>query len=469
MSAPRRGPEILLVDDDAEYRWIARARLESAGFRCHEASDGDAALAALGSKPGISLVLLDYTMYGREPGELIARIRSQRPDVQIIGHSNMNRATDFRSRGVEAFLPKPLVVNELRRLSSGEQGSDTVHNGGSMIRSNLRTLIALAAMAGILTTAKVRAEAIFWVQGTGANSRVVRSDLNGANVSTLITSPTVADPTTIAIHAASQTLYWAHGTSNASRIMRAGLDGSGPSTVLAWPLKSDTKGIDVDSSGGMIYWAEGAGTDSRIHRAGLTGIGFESLLAWPQVSDPKAIAVDPVGGKFYWVQGSGNNSRILRANLDGTNPVTLVVWPQVSEPTGIAVDVVSGKLYSCQNTGNNSRILGANLDGSAVTTVLSWPQVVDPKSIALDLVNFKMYWAEGASTSTRVVRANLDGSSVVAIVNWPQASDIFGLDVEAAPSAPVPTVSEWGLAVLALALLTGATVVMRARCGLMKR
>ncbi|MEK7757184.1 MAG: hypothetical protein AAB385_08225, partial [Planctomycetota bacterium] len=145
----------------------------------------------------------------------------------------------------------------------------------------------------------------------------------------------------------------------------------------------------------------------------------------------------------------------------GTDVATLVVWPQVSDPMGIAVNPAGGKLYWCQSAGNDSRILNANLDGSSPTTVLSWPQVLDPKSISLDLLHLKMYWAAGASTSTRLVRAGLDGSGVETIVTWPQASDVFGLDV--VYTAPIPTVSEWGMAVMILLVLVAGTLLLLRR------
>jgi DNA-binding beta-propeller fold protein YncE len=140
-----------------------------------------------------------------------------------------------------------------------------------------------------------------------------------------------------------------------------------------------------------------------------------------------------------------------------------LVWPQVSDPTGIAVDPSGGKLYWCQNTGNDSRILSSNLDGSSPAPIVSWPQVLDPKAISVDVTNARIYWAQGASTTTKLVRANLDGSAAATIVGWPQASDVVGLDAVVGPAAPIPTVSQWGLLVMVVVLLTAATVVLRVR------
>lgn len=109
-------PEILVVDDDANYRWIACVRLESAGFRCHEASTHDEALAILVAEPSIKVVLLDHTMHGQGPAGPIALIRKERPDVRIIGHSSAERGEEFHAWGVEVFLLKPLRVEELRRI-----------------------------------------------------------------------------------------------------------------------------------------------------------------------------------------------------------------------------------------------------------------------------------------------------------------------------------------------------------------
>lgn len=118
-TSARDHAEVLVVDDDKNYRRIAVLRLTMAGCRCHEASDCDEALAVLASELGIKVVLLDYNMYGRGPGELISRIREKRPEVNIIGHSSADRAKEFRALGVAIFLRKPLVVDGLRRLIQG--------------------------------------------------------------------------------------------------------------------------------------------------------------------------------------------------------------------------------------------------------------------------------------------------------------------------------------------------------------
>jgi DNA-binding NtrC family response regulator len=121
-TAPFDQAEVLVVDDDKNYRRIAVLRLTAAGCRCYEASSGDEALAALHLRPGISVVLLDYTMYGRGPGELISRIREKRPEVSIIGHSSADRAKAFRELRVETFLRKPLVEEEFQRIIQGSSG-----------------------------------------------------------------------------------------------------------------------------------------------------------------------------------------------------------------------------------------------------------------------------------------------------------------------------------------------------------
>jgi CheY-like chemotaxis protein len=79
---------ILIVDDDADMRYLARAVLEGSGIEvAGEAADGAEALAkldALDPPPIPTVVLLDNQMPGLSGLEVAARILRDRPEQLIV-------------------------------------------------------------------------------------------------------------------------------------------------------------------------------------------------------------------------------------------------------------------------------------------------------------------------------------------------------------------------------------------------
>jgi PAS domain S-box-containing protein len=83
---PERGQEtILLVEDEANLRRLARQYLETQGYKILEAEDGAAALQiAAGYKSKIDLLLTDVIMPGMNGRELASSVASSRPEVRVL-------------------------------------------------------------------------------------------------------------------------------------------------------------------------------------------------------------------------------------------------------------------------------------------------------------------------------------------------------------------------------------------------
>ena len=83
---PQRGQEtILLVEDEANLRRLARQYLETQGYKILEAEDGAAALQiTAGYKSEIDLLLTDVIMPGMNGRELASSIISNRPEVRVL-------------------------------------------------------------------------------------------------------------------------------------------------------------------------------------------------------------------------------------------------------------------------------------------------------------------------------------------------------------------------------------------------
>jgi len=117
--AASRGVELLVVDDSQMSRKMASRYLTRYGYVVHLAESASQALEILEAKPGIRVVLADYTMPEMSGAELVQQIRNRWSwkEKIIIGVSNTSdRAVltaEFLKRGANDFLTKPYEPEEL--------------------------------------------------------------------------------------------------------------------------------------------------------------------------------------------------------------------------------------------------------------------------------------------------------------------------------------------------------------------
>jgi CheY-like chemotaxis protein len=106
---------VLVVDDDPLVLMNTAAMLEDLGHDVLEAISGEQALRMLRRGNGVDLVITDQLMPGMTGSQLIAVIRSERPELPIIlatGYSELQTPTD-------ASVPrqaKPFVQADLARV-----------------------------------------------------------------------------------------------------------------------------------------------------------------------------------------------------------------------------------------------------------------------------------------------------------------------------------------------------------------
>ena len=114
------GPQmetILVVDDEAQIRTLARDILLGAGYQVLEAEDGDHALRIADDHQGaIHVLLTDIMMPGINGKELADRFIVARPDTKAIFMSG-RVAEVISDAGVlipaDAFLAKPFTAERL--------------------------------------------------------------------------------------------------------------------------------------------------------------------------------------------------------------------------------------------------------------------------------------------------------------------------------------------------------------------
>jgi len=117
--APVGRGQILFVDDELLIVRMGQRALGKLGYTVVGATDPDVALRTFAAAPGeFDLVITDQTMPGMTGEALIASLRQLAPGLPAIlctGYSPTINADEARTRGIEAFLMKPLEADDLGR------------------------------------------------------------------------------------------------------------------------------------------------------------------------------------------------------------------------------------------------------------------------------------------------------------------------------------------------------------------
>lgn len=115
-----RGELILLVDDEANIRNIARSLLEKQGYRVLVASNGEEAINLVSEKcDEIAAVITDIMMPKLDGVKFIKQAQRLNPDIKYIAVSGLMGVngqydlTDLKALGVSQFLTKPFSVEKL--------------------------------------------------------------------------------------------------------------------------------------------------------------------------------------------------------------------------------------------------------------------------------------------------------------------------------------------------------------------
>jgi DNA-binding NtrC family response regulator len=120
------GPRVLIVDDEAELVSALQERLDLRGFRATGVTTGTDALAYLAATE-CDVVLLDVKMPGLGGLEVIAKIKNEHPQMQVIlltGHGSRRDAEEGMRLGAFDYLMKPIKIGDLVRILHAAAGRD---------------------------------------------------------------------------------------------------------------------------------------------------------------------------------------------------------------------------------------------------------------------------------------------------------------------------------------------------------
>jgi DNA-binding NtrC family response regulator len=107
--------DLLIVDDDAEYRATVARRFSRRGYRVQEAPDGETALE-LAARRQYQVAVVDLVMPGLSGLELLQKLKAGSPDCEVVlltGQGTIETAVEAMKRGAHDFLTKPFPLAEL--------------------------------------------------------------------------------------------------------------------------------------------------------------------------------------------------------------------------------------------------------------------------------------------------------------------------------------------------------------------
>ena len=106
---------VLIADDEQEFRDITIKILEKRGLKVQGAASGEKALQLL-EQSDIDVVILDVKMSGMDGIETLQRIRTMKPLVEVVlltGHASVDSGIEGMKLGAFDYLMKPIEVDAL--------------------------------------------------------------------------------------------------------------------------------------------------------------------------------------------------------------------------------------------------------------------------------------------------------------------------------------------------------------------
>jgi DNA-binding NtrC family response regulator len=111
--------DLLVVDDDQEFRDTLRARLSRSGFEVRSAASGDEAMG-LAELRNFDVAIFDMMMPGMSGLELLKHFKAKHPDCEVIlltGQGSIETAVEAMKLGAYDYLQKPFPLKDLEAVA----------------------------------------------------------------------------------------------------------------------------------------------------------------------------------------------------------------------------------------------------------------------------------------------------------------------------------------------------------------
>ena len=209
---------------------------------------------------------------------------------------------------------------------------------------------------------------------------IERADLDGGHRTTIVPAGGTYTPKQLHFDATGRKLYWSDR--EGMRVMRCDLDGSNVETLVQTGQGDDDRrdetnwcvGVAVDHTGGHLYWTQKGPSDAglgQILRAGIDLPATESAahrsdveVVFKDLPEPIDLEIDHTARVLYWTDRGDppNGNTVNRARLDDIGSVEPeIVSTHLMEGIGIALDPDHDRMFVTDLGGN---VYVAALDGS---------------------------------------------------------------------------------------------------------
>jgi len=237
----------------------------------------------------------------------------------------------------------------------------------------------------------VAADHIYWTNmgNPSANDgSIERSDLDGGNITIIIPPGGTFTPKQLQLDKKNGKLYWCDR--EGMRVMRSNLDGSNIETLVQTGYGEDDRrdarrwcvGIALDVEGGRLYWTQ-KGNDNagegRIFRANLEipkGQGPASRedieVLFEGLPEPIDLDLDLKNRIMYWTDRGDppRGNTVNRAPMDaapGNRKQPEILFTHLMEGIGLALDLKGERMFVTDFAGS---VYSADLDGTNMKTLL---------------------------------------------------------------------------------------------------
>jgi DNA-binding beta-propeller fold protein YncE len=261
--------------------------------------------------------------------------------------------------------------------------------------------------------------------------RVLSANPDGTDLKTIVTEGRKL-PDGLTVDIAAGHLYWTNMGNpkmNDGSIVRSDLDGGNITTIVPPGGTFTPKQIEFDKKSGRLYWSDREGM--RVMRCNLDGSQIETLVQTGHTEADRldarnwcvGIAVDVDGGKFYWTQKGADNAgegRICRANIEaptGETPANRtdieLLFENLPEPIDLDLDLTKRMLYWTDrgDPPRGNTVNRAPMDQThkhPVEPEIVFSHLMEAIGLCLDINGGRMFITDFGGS---VYSANLDGSN----------------------------------------------------------
>lgn len=131
---------ILVVDDEEDFRDIFSEIIKGLGYQAFTAKDGIAALKLL-EKKEVDIAIIDFQMPVMNGMELLKAIKKNWPNIEVLfitGFGTVSSAVEAMKLGAYDYITKPLNLEEVENLIKRIVQTRTPISESRLLRQRLK-------------------------------------------------------------------------------------------------------------------------------------------------------------------------------------------------------------------------------------------------------------------------------------------------------------------------------------------